>query len=75
MAEKGRGEPAALAGLGLDYPADPVTAEEVQTLFSPGWAIQSLGVTDILAREDKFRERGLTPGTWDRLRAGVEIER
>ncbi len=44
----------------MDGPPFSVEATEVPTLFAPDWRIESLHREDILEREPRFRERGLT---------------
>jgi len=63
----------------LDYPQDrmdgppfSVSAGEVLELFGSGWSIEHMFEDDVLAREVKFQERGLTYMTENvfRLRRG-----
>lgn len=63
----------------LDYPQDrmdgppfSVSAGEVLELFGSGWSIEHMFEDDVLAREIKFQERGLTYMTENvfRLRRG-----
>ena len=44
----------------MDGPPFAVSAQEVQDLFAANWSIEQLHETDILAREPRFRERGLS---------------
>jgi len=44
----------------MSGPPFPVEAEEVRTLFAPAWQIESLHREDILEREARFRERGVS---------------
>ena len=44
----------------MDGPPFAVSASEVQHLFGTGWSIDHLHEDDVLAREARFRERGLT---------------
>jgi len=44
----------------MDGPPFAVSDSEVQDLFSEGWSIDHLHADDVLAREERFRERGLT---------------
>lgn len=44
----------------MDGPPFAVSTSEVQGLFGAGWSIEHLHQDDVLAREARFRERGLT---------------
>jgi thiopurine S-methyltransferase len=44
----------------MDGPPFSVAEQEVTELFAPRWSIQRLCEDDILARESRFRERGLS---------------
>ena len=44
----------------MDGPPFAVSASEVQDLFGAGWTIEHLQEDNVLAREARFRERGLT---------------
>jgi thiopurine S-methyltransferase len=44
----------------MDGPPFSVTEQEVTELFAPRWSIQRLYEDDILARESRFSERGLS---------------
>jgi thiopurine S-methyltransferase len=44
----------------MDGPPFSVEEQEVRDLFAPRWSIQLLHEEDILARESRFRERGLS---------------
>lgn len=44
----------------MDGPPFAVSAGEVQDLFGAGWSVDHLHEDDVLTREARFRERGLT---------------
>ncbi len=44
----------------MDGPPFSVEEQEVRDLFAPDWSIQLLHEEDILAKEPRFRERGLS---------------
>jgi len=44
----------------MDGPPFAVSESDVQELFADGWSIDLLHSDDVLAREARFRERGLT---------------
>jgi len=44
----------------MDGPPFSLVEQEVRKLFAPRWSIQLLYQEDILARESRFRERGLS---------------
>ena len=44
----------------MDGPPFAVSASEVHDLFGTGWSVDHLQEDDVLAREARFRERGIT---------------
>ncbi len=44
----------------MDGPPFAVSSREVQALFGAGWSVDHLQEDDVLAREARFRERGIT---------------
>ena len=44
----------------MDGPPFAVSASEVQDLFGAGWSIDHLLEDDVLVREARFREKGIT---------------